>query len=1049
VVPPTATNPLTPGTLTFTYNDALPAANSQAVVLKGGFLGSLATTFNVLNAGGSLRVVLQDIDLNLAPNTPNMVTGVLVTSAMTNQYEMLTLTENGGDTGVFTGVLHTSVDPTRGFDFTGDMHVFDFTGDMHVQPGDLLNVRYNDVSPATPVERGVRIATEAMLTRSPLLFFMGGVAARVLTRSPLLLFVGGSVTITVAALVLTRSPLLLFVGGSVTITVADMDMDRDVHVADTIASALVTLTKGTVIKQLLLTETGPSTGIFTGAVTLTAGVMGASTFGPVVPGDLLTVTYHDPMPLNGISMVLPIFERGVITTSPSPWVEIGAEIVTVVDADMNRDPLVVEVMDQDSKLVWMQLNRIDNLTITDLVDREFVEVVETGADTGVFTGAFTTSNSQAASFDSGVLSPVVISFAMIAHYLDTSPIQTSTFPTYPGFAPTDFQVLPAALGAGGKITITLKDGDLNLDGYSAESVDVTVGTDRIREPVETVTLRETGVNTGVFTGTIQTVKSAAFSEAGDGLLYGSSGGCDATCCSGFLVTTYPDVRPRADIKRYTSLGTKGTIDACWPSSRYTDMCTFQTGSVRATITDPDLNINPAAKEVHAGLVSVTAQFWSHISNSLVTSQKVFIPIAETGLNTGVFTGDMSTLTSAQSGVLQVFDNADIKKASTVVTMVYESAKSEYPTATTRLKTDAPSEPLEAHRAETALDGTSILPVGQDLVITVMDGDMDYQRYAPDTVDILIWAGSQSAGASGIRDEQLWTLTETGNSTGVFTGSVPTEMATPICDDSVIQVYQEAGAMVKATYSELAPDGTIITNPTLTAKWPGSIYAHSDDYEALSANLIGLTEASCGVFTLRYLSANVIGLTEASCGVFTGTYTVAADFGAPNGTKRSFIYANYADASHGGQVRTTTIRVSPIPLVFIGAFADSISAVSVTVSVTVLDSAADSSDYPDTTLVSVSTFVGGMTAAHEEYETLTVTETGGASGTFTAHEAYETLTVTERGGASGTFTGLLPIRVATERSLMDGTLDGDIAGLANVADPVVTLTYGMVSTSQDI
>jgi len=149
------------------------------VVLKGGFLGSLATTFNVLNAGGSLRVVLDDFDLNLAPNTPNTVSGVLVTSAMTNQYEMLTLIENAADSGVFTGVLHTSVDPTRGFDFSGD---------MHVQPGDLLNVRYNDLSPATPVERGVRIATQA---------------------------------------VLTRSPLLLFVGGSVTVTVADMDMDRN------------------------------------------------------------------------------------------------------------------------------------------------------------------------------------------------------------------------------------------------------------------------------------------------------------------------------------------------------------------------------------------------------------------------------------------------------------------------------------------------------------------------------------------------------------------------------------------------------------------------------------------------------------------------------------------------------------------------------------------------------------------------------------------------------------------------------------------------------
>jgi len=39
-------------------------------------------------------------------------------------------------------------------------------------------------------------------------------------------------------------------------------------------------------------------------------------------------------------------------------------------------------MDQDSKLVWINLNRIDNLTFTDLSDREYVEVVETGPDTG-------------------------------------------------------------------------------------------------------------------------------------------------------------------------------------------------------------------------------------------------------------------------------------------------------------------------------------------------------------------------------------------------------------------------------------------------------------------------------------------------------------------------------------------------------------------------------------------------------------------------------------------------------------------------------------------
>jgi len=106
------------------------------------------------------------------------------------------------------------------------------------------------------------------------------------------------------------------------------------------------------------------------------------------------------------------------------------------------------------------------------------------------------------------------------------------------------------------------------------------------------------------------------------------------------------------------------------------------------VTDPDLNTNAATKQVYSSQVSATAQFWSHATDELVTSNKMFIPIAETGLDTGVFTGEMSTLTSAQSGSLQIFDEDDTRKASTVVTMVYESAKSEFPIATTRLMTDA-------------------------------------------------------------------------------------------------------------------------------------------------------------------------------------------------------------------------------------------------------------------------------------------------------------------------------------------------------------------------
>ena len=997
-VPPLVQNPLTPGTLSFSYRDSLPAGHEQTTELTGGYLGSLASTFNALNPGGAMRIELSDFDLNLAHNAPNTVEGILVTSAMTNQYETVSLVETGANTGVFTGVLHTSVDPTRGIDFSGR---------MHVQSGDLLNVRYNDQAPATPVERAVRIATRAELA---------------------------------------HAPLLLWVGGTLTVSVSDADMDRNVLAPDSIPASLVTLRVANLKKQLQLVETAPSSGVFTGTVTLTTGVMGAGSFGPVQPGDHVTVTYDDPMPLDGISITLPVFEKGVATSTPSTWVDAGEEAVsvTVVDADLNRDPETVEVLDEDSRLVWVDLNGLVNSTVlTALVDREYLEVTETGPDTGVFTGSVPTSDSASAAFGSGVVSPLVSGFAVTAHYLDTAPIQTSKYTTFPGFPPSSFTVLPASLGAGGKIAISLADSDVNLDYLTVETVDVTVRTDRVREPPETVTLVETGANTGQFTGELQTVLSSSFSQAGDGVLNAFPGDCPldcATCaagtCAGYLVTTYADVTPRADVKRYTALRNRGTINACWPGSRPTDVCTFQTGSVLATVYDPDLNLNPALREEKGSIVSARAEFWSHVTNSLVTSATVSIALVEAGVDSGTFTGEMSTLTSAQSGILQIFDQDDIRRASTVVTMTYMNAKSEYPTATTRLMTDGAA-------SIAALDGSSSLPVGEDFIVTVQDGDMDYSRYAPDTVQVTLWAGSEAAGSSGNRDEQVWTLTETGNSTGVFTGRVPTEMGTPVCDDATIQVFQEPGAKVRALYSELAPDGGITTNPVLTAMWPGAISSSPGVVKVTDTVTITLQErdlhsADCAttgaapVVTFDSPDGVLAGasatLSASSCGVWAGTYQIQNSYGAPSGTKRSTVYARYTDASHGGAVRTTAIQVVPRPVLIIRPFEDAIDQLSLTV----LDSYADATDYVDTLSVNVATYTGGTGPGNLESETVTLTETGASTATFT---------------------GKIAMVVAPFRDVGNSRVDGDLAGLASVASPALTAEYVTdmytISESQDI
>ena len=56
---------------------------------------------------------------------------------------------------------------------------------------------------------------------------------------------------------------------------------------------------------------------------------------------------------------------------------------------------------------------------------------------------------------------------------------------------------------GDTLTITVNDADLNADTGAVDTVDVQVENEDTGE-LETITLTETGVNTGVFTGTIDT-----------------------------------------------------------------------------------------------------------------------------------------------------------------------------------------------------------------------------------------------------------------------------------------------------------------------------------------------------------------------------------------------------------------------------------------------------------------------------------------------------------------------------------------------------------------
>ena len=61
--------------------------NSPSVIITPRYLGTLSETFNVLLAGGALRISLTDNDLNLVDAEAETVSGIYVTNIMTHQRE--------------------------------------------------------------------------------------------------------------------------------------------------------------------------------------------------------------------------------------------------------------------------------------------------------------------------------------------------------------------------------------------------------------------------------------------------------------------------------------------------------------------------------------------------------------------------------------------------------------------------------------------------------------------------------------------------------------------------------------------------------------------------------------------------------------------------------------------------------------------------------------------------------------------------------------------------------------------------------------------------
>jgi len=218
-----------------------------------------------------------------------------------------------------------------------------------------------------------------------------------------------------------------------------------------------------------------------------------------------------------------------------------------------------------------------------------------------------------------------------------------------------------------------------------------------------------------------------------------------------------------------------------------------------------------------------------------------------------------------------------------------------------------------------------------LTLTVTDADLNVNPLAPDTVDVKV----ENLGISNtVKETETVTLTETGDSSGVFAGTLPTEHAAadPGGDDNGI-IYADHSEVVQVTYLDTSPAATLTAQTMAVPGHDGSVIFTAPVYLNTSTlkmqvDDLDLTAGTIAV-TLRNQTTNESELVTLFQSPVAGQYigslpasTDAANAADDSGTLvvalGNVIQVTYNDevAADGSLnvARTDTVSVTDAPVV---------------------------------------------------------------------------------------------------------------------------------------
>ena len=426
------------------------------------------------------------------------------------------------------------------------------------------------------------------------------------------------------------------------------------------------------------------------------------------------------------------------------------------------------------------------------------------------------------------------------------------------------------LVTGSNLTLDLLDQDLDNDPLHVESAYITVETDQIGVVGTTVRLIEDGLNSGRFTGNLQTVQwvdcTSSCDPATASLMSIGQAGTIAVSPGGILYISYTSTSTGAEQNFHVNIASVGSIFAC-PTVKLAS-CLFSTFvrdgiNVALGLVGDEISVNVTDHDLISNLIEITVMAYPY-PNFANDYEQIFMNWVGMGSLTGsLLTSGLNTsigTATPNDGILLVSENCEI-------TFTYLD----------------PSPPVSsecvvrmAMRGILKLD-IQLLEGIPTLTVILIDNDLVMNTSNLESTLIYVWTHRYGNDSIAVR------LLQNDVSNGTFEGTLSLQSARSVRDHIGDSLWGHSGDIITVTYYDNLP--IAVVNSTIVLHFPGSLQVPAPFFAIntlleitlidgdldTNSTVTDIVDGAVKVFkgNILMLSINLVE-TEVSSATFTGS-----------------------------------------------------------------------------------------------------------------------------------------------------------------------------------